>query len=184
MFLSSIIKIHTQNYNNLIKYLKLDTYIKKINKKVYFLNQLDKKNQLKNLSLVSNNISSIESPNLIKYIISINLLKKNTFITVTDIKGKLKFYCSAGFVDLKGKRKIKQPLALNNLIDTLETEAQFLLNEPLALHLTNINFFSQKYVLSKLEEKFFIIFIKVLDAKPYNGCRPRKLKRGKKRRKK
>lgn len=66
----------------------------------------------------------------------------------------------------------------------LEMEAQFLFNEPLALHLTNVNFFSQKYVLSKLEEKFFITFIKVLDAKPYNGCRPRKLKRGKKRRKK
>lgn len=184
MFLPYIIKTHTQNYNNLIKYLKLNMFIKKISNKVFFLNQLNEKNQFKSLSLNYNNISFIAIPNLIKYIISINLLKKNTFINVTDIKGKLKFYCSAGFVDLRGKRKIKQPLALNNLINTLKMEAQFLFNEPIALHLTNVNFFSYKYVLSKLEEKFFITFIRVLDLKPHNGCRPRKLKRGKKRRKK
>jgi ribosomal protein S11 len=101
-----------------------------------------------------------------------------------DIKGKLRFFRSAGFVDLKGKRKIKQPLALNSLINSLKNDAKFLYGEPIALHLTNVNSFSYNYVLSKLEEKFFITFIRVFDTTPHNGCRPRKIKRGKKRSKK
>jgi len=185
MFLSHIIKKNKKKtYYNLIKYLKLNAYKKKIDTKVSFLNQINEKNKVKNLSLVRNNIFSIKSKNLIKYIISINLLEKNTFINVTDIKGKLRFFRSAGFVELKGKRKIKQPLALNSLINSLKSEAKFLYNEPIALHITNVNFSSYNYVLAKLEEKFFITFIRVFASTPHNGCRPRKIKRGKKRSKK
>jgi ribosomal protein S11 len=85
---------------------------------------------------------------------------------------------------LKGKRKTKQPLALNSLINSLKNDAKFLYSKPIALHLTNVNFFSYNYVLSKLEEKFFITYIRVFDTTPHNGCRPRKIKRGKKRSKK
>jgi ribosomal protein S11 len=185
MFLSHIIKeTKKQTYDNLIKYLKLNRHIIKKNILVSFLKQIDEKNQIKRFSLVHNYFFFLKPKNLIKYIISINLLEKNTFFNVTDIKGNLKFFRSAGFVELKGKRKIKQPLALNNLIDSLKNEAIFLYNKPVAVHLTNVNFFSFKYVVSKLEEKFFITFIRVFDSKPHNGCRPRKIKRGKKRRKK
>jgi ribosomal protein S11 len=185
MFLSHIIKeTKKQTYDNLTKYLKLNTYIKKKNTKVLFLKQIDEKNQIKRFSLTYNHRFSSESKNLIKYIISINLLEKNTFLNVTDIKGNLRFFRSAGFVELNGKQKIKQPLALNNLINSLKSEASFLYNEPIALHLTNVNFFSYKYVVSKLKKKIFITFIRVFDSKPYNGCRLRKIKRGKKRRKK
>jgi ribosomal protein S11 len=185
MFLSYIIKeTKKQTYNNLIKYLKLNTHIKKKDTKVSFLKQIDEKNQIKRFSLAYNYPFSIKPKNLIKYIISINLLEKNTFLNVTDIKGNLRFFRSAGFVELKGKQKIKQPLALNNLINSLKSEASFLYNEPIALHLTNVNFFSYKYVVSKLKKKIFVTFIRVFDPKPYNGCRPRKIKRGKKRRKK
>ena len=183
MFISHIIKKNKkQTYNNLIKYLKLNAFIKKIDTKVSILNKINEKNSIKNL--ICNNTFSTKSKNLIKYIISINLLEKNTFINVTDIKGKLKFFRSAGFVELSGKRKRKQPLALNSLINSLKSDAKFLSNEPVALHLTNVNFFSYKYVLSKLEEKFFITFIRVFDLTSHNGCRPRKIKRGKKRSKK
>ena len=185
MFLSHIIKKNKkQTYNNLIKYLKLNAYIKKIDSKVFFLNQINEKKKIKNLNLISKNNFFNKPKNLIKYIISINLLEKNTFVNVTDIKGKLKFFRSAGFVELKGKRKIKQPLALNSLINSLKSDAKFLYNEPIALHLTNVNFFSYNYVLSKLEEKFFITYIRVFNLIPHNGCRPRKIKRGKKRSKK
>lgn len=183
MFLSHIIKKNKkQTYNNLIKYLKLNAYIKKIDTKVLFLNQINEKNKIKNL--ICNNTFFIKPNPLIKYIISINLLEKNTFVNVTDIKGKLRFFKSAGFVELKGKRKIKQPLALNNLINSLKIDAKFLYGEPVALHLTNVNSFSYKYVLFKLQEKFFITFIRVFGTTPHNGCRPRKIKRGKKRSKK
>jgi ribosomal protein S11 len=185
MFLSHIIKKNKkQTYNNLIKHLKWNTYIKKLDTKVSFLNQINEKNKIKNLNLIYNNIFSIKPKPLIKYIISINLLEKNTFVNVTDIKGKLRFFRSAGFVELKGKRKIKQPLALNNLINSLKIDAKFLYGQPIALHLTNVNSFSYKYVLSKLKEKFFITLIRVFDTTPHNGCRPRKIKRGKKRSKK
>jgi len=185
MFLSHIIKkTKKQIYSNLIKYLKLNAYIQKINIKVSFLNQINEKNKTKNLNLICNDIFSNKPKSLIKYIISINLLEKNTFVNVTDIKGKLRFFRSAGFVDLKGKRKIKQPLALNSLINSLKSDAKFLYNEPIALHLTNVNSFLYNYVLSKLEEKFFVTFIRVFDSIPHNGCRPRKIKRGKNRSKK
>ena len=183
MFLSHIIKKNKkQTYNNLIKYLKLNAYIKKIDSKVSFLNQINEKIKIKNL--INKNTFSNKPKNLIKYIISINLLEKNTFVNVTDIKGKLRFFRSAGFVALKGKRKIKQPLALNSLINSLKSDAKFLYNQPIALHLLNVNFFSYNYVLSKLEEKFFITYIRVFNLTPHNGCRPRKIKRGKKRSKK
>jgi ribosomal protein S11 len=181
MFLSHIIKeTKKQTYNNLIKYLKLNRHIKKKNILVSFLKQIDEKNQIKRFSLVYNYLLPFKPKNLIKYIISINLLEKNTFLNVTDIKGNLKFFRSAGFVELKGKRKIKQPLAFNNLIDSLKNEASFLYNKPVALHLTNVNFFSYKYIVSKLQKKIFITFIEVFDSKPHNGCRPKKIKRKKK----
>jgi ribosomal protein S11 len=174
MFLSDIIKkSKKQAYNNLIKYLKLNRYIKKI----------DEKNQIKRLNVFLNYPLSAKSKSLIKYIVSFNLLEKNTFLNVTDVRGNLKYYWSAGIVEFKGKRKTKQPQVLNNLIDVLKSDAKFLNNEPIALHLINVNYFSYNYVLSKLEEKFFITFIRVFYAKPHNGCRPRKIKRGKKRRK-
>ena len=181
MFLLHIIKeTKKQTYDNLIKYLKLNRNIKKKNTLVSFLKQIDEKNQIKRFSLVYNYFFSFKPKNLIKYIISINLLEKNTFLNVTDIRGNLKFFRSAGFVELKGKRKIKQPLALNNLIDSLKNKASLLYNKPVALHLTNVNFFSYKYVVSKLENFFFITFIRVFDSKPHNGCRPKKIKRKKK----
>ena len=182
MFLSHIIKkSKKQTYNNLVKYLKLNAYIKKIDTKIFFLNKI---NKTKNLNLMCNNTFSTKPKLLIKYIISINLLEKNTFVNVTDIKGKLRFFRSAGFVELKGKRKTKQPLALNSLINSLKSDAKFLYGKPIALHLTNVNYYSYNYVLSNLEEKFFITFIRVFDTLPHNGCRPRKIKRGKKRSKK
>ena len=185
MFFSHIIKKNKkQTYNNLIKYLKLNAYIKKIDTKVSVLNKINEKNKTKKLNLVCNNSFPDKPKVLIKYIISINLLEKNTFINVTDIKGKLRFFRSAGFVELKGKRKIKQPLALNSLINSLKSDAKFLYGDPVALHLTNVSSFSYNYVLSKLEEKFFITFIRVFNSTPHNGCRPRKIKRGKKRSKK
>jgi hypothetical protein len=41
-----------QTYNNLIKYLKLNAYIKKIDTKVSVLNKINEKNKTKNLNLV------------------------------------------------------------------------------------------------------------------------------------
>ena len=185
MFLLYNIKFSKHNCENLIKYLKLNTYIKKINTKVLFFNQINKAEQIKYLSNVYNKtFLPIKLQSLIRYIINICLLKKNTYIIVTDIKGKLKYYCSSGYVNLNGKRKTKQPLALNSLIKTLELEASFLFNKSLAVHLTNVNTFSHKYVISKLKKLFFINFIKVCNKKSHNGCRPRKIKRGKKQRKK
>jgi ribosomal protein S11 len=147
MFLSNILKKNKKKtYNDLIKYFKLNIYIKKINTKVLFLTQKKKKKEIKNLSLICNNAFFNKPKNLIKYIIYINLSEKNTFVNVIDIKGRLKFYRSAGFVELKGKRKIKQPLALNSLINSLKSDAKFLQKQPVALHLKNINFFSYNYV--------------------------------------
>jgi ribosomal protein S11 len=39
------------------------------------------------------------------YIIDISFSKKNTLIHVMDFSGNLKFFCSAGFLNYKGKSK-------------------------------------------------------------------------------
>lgn len=183
MFLSYIIKkAKKRTYINLVKYLKLNKHIKKKYSLIFFLEQTNKKNQIKRFSLIykSSNHYFFKLNHLIKYIISINLLEKNSFFNVTDIEGNLKFFRSAGSIKLKSKQKIKQPLVFNRLIDSLKNEASFLTNKPLALHLRNVNFFVYKSLLLKLEKFFFITFIQIFDSKPHNGCRPKKIKRIKK----
>lgn len=184
MFLSGIIKkTKKQGYSNLIEYLKLNRYIKKIDTLVFILKQISEKNQIKRFNVFPNDSLSTKSKNLIKYIVSFNLLKKNTFLNVVDIKGNLKYHRSSGILEFKGKRKTKQPQVLSKLIDVLKRDTKFLNNEPIGLDLINVNYFSYNYILFKLEKFFFITFIRVFYAKPCNGCRPRKIKRGKKRRK-
>ena len=170
MFLSNILK-KKQISKDLVKLIKLDLYKKKINNKVVLLKHTDK-------TFYSKKVYISKPKNLIQYIVTIKLLAKNTFIIVTDSKTNLRLYKSAGCVGLTGKQKTRHVLSLKNLIESLKNEATFLQNKNIALHLTNVNFFSYKYIISNLSKIFFITYVKVLNSKPHNGCRPKKIRRG------
>lgn len=121
--------------------------------------------------------------NLFSYIIFIRNKKKNTILSITDIKGKPTFFASSGMVGLKGRQKKKYPQAYNLLIK------KFLLNFKLpfdekffAVNLRNIPKYFNNLILRLFAKVFYIKSLKISNRLPYNGCRPRKFKRKKRRR--
>lgn len=115
---------------------------------------------------------------IILYIINISFLKANTTIQVSDIKGNIKLFYSAGSVGLAGKQKRKRRVAVSKLISLLLKKAVFLNKKPIALHLQNVNFY-KNFILSKLKKILYLRVIKSFNQVPYNGCRKRKLPRKK-----
>ena len=123
--------------------------------------------------LSSNNFKQ----NLIVYVININLTNTNTLVSVTDIKGNVKIFYSSGQVNLKGKQKTKQPAALINILKLLIVKAKFIQNKPLALHFKNTKPYYESFIIRMLKKKFFIKTIRSYNLQPHNGCRPKKIKR-------
>lgn len=115
---------------------------------------------------------------VIMYIINVSFLKANTTIHVSDIKGNMKLFYSAGSVGLVGKQKRRRPIAASKLISLLVQKAGFLDKKPVALHLNNVNS-HKSFLVNKLKKIFYIRLIKSFNQTPYNGCRKKKLRRKK-----
>jgi ribosomal protein S11 len=158
------------------------SYEKKILAQVAYLQQL-KKNNFKSLSLEQ---LKIQNEGILKgaqdfmvmYIISISFLKANTTIHVTDIKGNMKLFYSAGSIGLTGKQKKKRRIAVSRLISLLLKKTGFLSNKPVALHLNNVSFY-KTLIVSKLKRNLYIKIVKSFNQAPYNGCRKKKIRRKK-----
>jgi ribosomal protein S11 len=119
--------------------------------------------------------------NLVSYIININLSPTNTLVNVTDINGNPKISFSAGLVKLTKKQKKAQPMALINIFKVLLLKAKFLENKPVALHFKNTKIFYESLIIKMLKERLFIKSVHSHNLSPHNGCRPKKLKRIKRR---
>lgn len=177
------------SYNN--SDYKLDTffkeirlkkqYIKQLKNKVILLNTIKEKNY-KNLHflLLNNKISNktfLENY-FVNYVIDITFSKTNIFLHVMDYSGKLKFFCSAGSTEYKGKKKKSHFLVLTKMFGILGLKLKVLKNQPIALHLKNVG--SAKFrIIKALKKKFFIKVVKFFSLYPYNGCRKKKMKRKK-----
>jgi len=176
-------------FNNLTNKLKLETsllqkekfYAKNLLNQVTYLKKF-KRNNSKDLSVREFFISNDKKTNLqdfiITYIISISFLKANTTIQISDVKGNLKLFYSAGSVQLSGKQKRKRRIAVSKLISLVLKKATFLGQKPIALHLNNVNFY-KNLIVRKLKRNLYIKVIKILNQTPYNGCRKKKLRRKK-----
>jgi len=176
-------------FNNLTNKLKLETsllqkekfYAKNLLNQVTYLKKF-KKNNSKDLSVreffISNNKKTNLQDFIITYVISISFLKANTTIQISDIKGNLKLFYSAGSVQLSGKQKRKRRIAVSKLISLVLKKATFLGQKPIALHLNNVNFY-KNLIVRKLKRNLYIKVIKILNQTPYNGCRKKKLRRKK-----
>jgi len=116
----------------------------------------------------------------LKYIVGVSFLKKNTIIYITSSCGQLKYQCSAGFLKLNKKQKIKIPFVLIKLTKTLLNKMPYLNRIPIALHLNNIPKPLQFFFEAIFKTQFFIIQLSSFKSFPHNGCRPKKLKRKKK----
>jgi ribosomal protein S11 len=166
-------------FNSVITKLKLEVsgleeekfYAKNLLTKVSLLKELKENNQYKNLS-VDKKISDDENF-FVMYIISISFLKANTTIHVSDIKGNIKLFYTAGSVNLTGKQKRQRGIAIARLISLLSKKATFIGKKPIALHLTNV-LSHKSLIVNKLKRNFFIQVVRSFNQAPYNGCRKKK----------
>ena len=176
-------------FNNLANKLKLETsllqeekfYVKNLHNQIIYLKKLKEENY-KNLSIKKFLLTDTKEINLqdfmIMYIINVSFSKANTTIHVSDIRGNLKLFYSAGSVDLSGKQKRKRRAAVSKLISLLLKKAIFLGNKPIALHLSNVNYY-KNLIVRKLKRNLYIKIIKIFNQTPYNGCRKKKFRRKK-----
>ena len=134
---------------------------------------------IRNLSLNLNKIKNVN--NLFKYIIGISLTNTNTNVYITDIKGNIKFSSSAGFLNMTGNQKIRKPGVIIKLLYLIIEKPKFIKNYPTALVFKNFTKYYISLILLLLKKHFFIKCVKVYNSKPYNGCRPKKIKRKKRR---
>lgn len=153
-------------------------YIKNLKTQIGSLKKV-KENNYKSLNTKKLNAEFDNNQNLVvMYIINISFLKANTTIHISDIKGNMKLFYSAGSVGLAGKQKKKRRIAVSKLISLLLKKSIFLKNKPIALHLSNVNFY-RNLIVSKLKKTLYIRVIKSFNQTPYNGCRKKKLRRKK-----
>lgn len=156
-------------------------YIKNLLNQVNQLKKL-KENNHKHLGIHESQIH-IQGENsyenvVVMYILNIAFSETNTTIHLSDTKGNLKLFYSAGSVGLVGKQKRKRRIAVIKLISLLTKKATFIGNKPVALHLNNVNFY-QSLIVNKLKQTIYIKIIKSFNQTPYNGCRKRKVRRKK-----
>lgn len=196
MILSNILDVRKKQPGNLAV-TKL--YVKKLLALLNLLNQLKstklvsqtlKKEESNNVHVkfISNkNLSSFSlnnkpaKENLISYVINVNLSPTNTLVNVTDVNGNPKMSFSAGLIKLTKRQKKAQPMALINIFKVLLLKAKFLTNKPVALHFKNTKVFYESLIIKALKDKLFIKSIQSYNLSPHNGCRPKKLKRIKRR---
>jgi ribosomal protein S11 len=174
-------------FNTISKKLKLKVSLLN-EEKLYVQNlkiQIDslkkmKKDDSKIISTPKNQIGLLNNnQNLIlMYVVNISFLKANTTIHVSDVKGNLKLFYSAGSVGLGGKQKRQRRVAAAKLISLLLKKATFLGNKPIALHLNNVNSY-KNLIVNKLRRNLYIRLIKTFNQTPYNGCRRKKVRRKK-----
>lgn len=168
-------------------------YIQKIKKLIFLFKQIKKSNKkIKSLSYKINlffsknqqffkNSYSLVNQNIINYIINIVLTKTNTIVNITDIKGNVKLSFSAGLINLAKNQKNVQPMALINIFKKLLLKAKFLNNKAVALHFKNTKHYHELLIIKLLKTRLFIKSIQNYNLIPHNGCRPRKIKRIKRR---
>lgn len=176
-------------FNNLANRLKLETsllqeeklYVENLLNQVTYLKKL-KTNDYKNLGVRKSATQRSKEINpqdfMVVYVVNVSFLKANTTIHVSDIRGNLKLFFSAGSVDLAGKQKKNRRIAVSKLISLLLKKARGLSRKPVALHLNNVNFY-KNLIVRKLKRNFYIRIIKIFNQTPHNGCRKKKLRRKK-----
>ena len=167
------------NVSNKLKFLtnKKNFYIKNLFNQIYHLEQIKKKSY-KKLGIKIVNNSYLKQNLTVFYVINISFLKANTIIHLSDIKGNIKLFYSAGKIGVTGKQKTKRRTVITKLITLLLRKAPFINKKPVALHLNNVKFY-KRLILKQLKRNLFITVIKSFNLTPYNGCRKKKIRRKK-----
>ena len=164
-----------------LKAVKLQ-YFKNLLKK--FKNQLKKLKTFKNIRYIISKENFLINKSLkpINYIVGVNIYKTNVVIYVSNVKGEINFFYTAGSLNLKKNQKKKKIVIITKLLKILLTNVSFISKKDIvALHLYNFNEGLVKVVYSFLIKHYNLEVVQVNNNQPHNGCRPRKLKRKKRR---
>ena len=169
-------KLYKDSY---MRIAQLNLLKKKLLIKAISLTSLKKKKSIKNSILTLNKTKMMNNP--FKYVIGISLTSTNTNVYVANVKGDVKFSSSAGFLNISGDQKTKKPGVIIKLLYLIVEKTKFIGNSSIVLVLKNFTEYYISLVLLLLKKYFYIKCVKVYNNKPYNGCRPKKIKRKKRR---
>ena len=188
MILSDIIKSKEKQSDNLTlnkEYMKeLISSAKQLKstKSAFILMKKKKLESVRSkFECTSNTNFKFTKANLINYIININLTPTNTLVNITDASGHPKMAFSSGSVGLAKHQKKMQPMALIHIFRALLTKSKFLRDKPVALHFKNTKAYFEFLLVKALKGHLYIKSIQSYNLSPHNGCRPKKLKRFKRR---
>ena len=175
--------------DNLLQIKHIQNLTKKIKNQIFFFKKLKKDENFKNLRFLISKTEIFEfsedayedvHDTLINYVIGISMYNTNTILYLSDIKGTIKFFCSAGTLKMNKKQKTKKVSVLIKLINFMLPKINFVTNTDLiGLHLKNFNKHLSLFILNFLFKYRNIGMVKINNNQPHNGCRPRKLKRKK-----
>lgn len=154
----------------------INCFLVKIKQKKYTKLILNKKIHLFKKTILLNNNNNLNYY-FVKFIINLTFKKSNTFIHIMDCLGYEKYFYS-----IKNLSKKLKSFKFNNQLEKfykiLIGKFKFLKNNPIAIHLNNIQ--NYKWFIEKLTKKFIVIIVKFYNKYSHNGCR-RKKKKNKKR---
>jgi len=162
--------------------LAIHKHKKQAKKTLTVLNNIKRDKKYKVINKIQSelqNNTNLQNP--INYILNIKVSKTNTLLNLSDIKGNPLLSFSGGSINLKKKQKKLQPLALINLLKSLILKAGFINNKTIALHFQNVKPYYESLIVNLLKKIVFIKLMKSSNLQPHNGCRPKKIKRFKKR---
>ena len=108
--------------------------------------------------------------------IYINASYNNTIITLTDLKGNVLVWTSAGSLGFKGAKKAT-PFAASKVAERLAQTAKKSGVEKVAVLVKGVGSGRESAVISLASRGLDIISIKDITPIPHNGCRPRKVRR-------
>jgi len=169
----------------LIKILRKKPNTSFLDESLTSLNLIKKATKSKHIYKVKNktNFKSFKQ-NPLNYILTLIISQTNTLVTLSNTEGKLLISLSSGCLNLKKRQKKLQPLALISLLKSLTLIADFNSKESVTIHFKNVKSYYESLVINLLKDVIFIKSIKSYNLQPHNGCRPRKLKKIKRRTKK
>lgn len=100
----------------------------------------------------------------------------NTVITLTDSKGNVLGWASAGSIGFKGAKK-STPFAASKVAEAISVSAKKIGVEKLAVFIRGIGSGRESAIRSLAGKGLDILSIKDITPIPHNGCRPPKVRR-------
>ena len=110
------------------------------------------------------------------FILNLKFLKSNILINITDILGNIRQSVSSGLFGFKGAEK-SNTYALIKLYKHLIIQNKTLTTNSISIHYNSTNQRHNKLIFKYIKNNFIVKNIKFYNLTPYNGCRPKKLKR-------